>query len=402
MISVEEALKIILKNTQDFGVEEIPFLESVGRTLKEDILADRDFPPFNRVSMDGIAINQEYFKEGIRDFKIEGVQAAGAEQKTMKVASNCMEVMTGAVLPENTDTVIRYEDIVNENGIATIQIDSITGNQNVHQKGKDRSQGDLLIPKNRIITAAEIGVIATVGKATVKVAKTPKGMIVSTGDELVEVSETPLAHQIRRSNAFTLVSLLERLNIQAETSHITDDKELLKQKISGYLKDYDVLLFSGAVSKGKFDFLPEILEELKVQKLFHRVAQRPGKPFWFGRLVSEETRRDKIVFAFPGNPISTYVNCLVYFYPWFAKSAGFELKEETVILGKDVSFKPQLTYFLQVRIDVKFGHLVAFPIKGNGSGDLASLVEADGFIQLPKEQIEFKKGETFSFIRYRN
>jgi len=139
-----------------------------------------------------------------------------------------------------------------------------------------------------------------------------------------------------------------------------------------------------------------------VQKLFHRVAQRPGKPFWFGRLVSEETRRDKIVFAFPGNPISTYVNCLVYFYPWFAKSAGFELKEETVILGKDVSFKPQLTYFLQVRIDVKFGHLVAFPIKGNGSGDLASLVEADGFIQLPKEQIEFKKGETFSFIRYRN
>jgi len=402
MISVEEALQIILKNTQDFGVEEIPFLESVGRTLKEDILADRDFPPFNRVSMDGIAINQEYFKEGIRDFKIEGVQAAGAEQKTMKVASNCMEVMTGAVLPENTDTVIRYEDIVNENGIATIQIDSITGNQNVHQKGKDRSQGDLLIPKNRIITAAEIGVIATVGKATVKVAKTPKVMIVSTGDELVEVNEIPLAHQIRRSNAFTLVSLLERLNIQAETSHITDDKELLKQKISGYLNEYDVLLFSGAVSKGKFDFLPEILEELKVQKLFHRVAQRPGKPFWFGRLVSEETRRDKIVFAFPGNPISTYVNCLVYFYPWFAKSAGFELKEETVILGKDVSFKPQLTYFLQVRIDVKFGHLVAFPIKGNGSGDLASLVEADGFIQLPKEQIEFKKGETFSFIRYRN
>ena len=402
MISVEEALKIILKNTQDFGVEEIPFLESVGRTLKEDILADRDFPPFNRVSMDGIAINYRFFEQGNRAFIIEGIQPAGAEQQIMKVASNCMEVMTGAVLPENTDTVIRYEDVEINNGIATIQIDSITGNQNVHQKGKDRSQGDLLIPKNRIITAAEIGVIATVGKATVKVAKTPKVMIVSTGDELVEVSETPLAHQIRRSNAFTLVSLLERLNIQAETSHITDDKELLKQKISGYLKDYDVLLFSGAVSKGKFDFLPEILEELKVQKLFHRVAQRPGKPFWFGRLVSEETRRDKIVFAFPGNPISTYVNCLVYFYPWFAKSAGFELKEETVILGKDVSFKPQLTYFLQVRIDVKFGHLVAFPIKGNGSGDLASLVEADGFIQLPKEQIEFKKGETFSFIRYRN
>ena len=117
MISVQEALQTILNNTQDFGVEEIPFLKSVGRTLKEDILADRDFPPFNRVSMDGIAVNHRFFDQRIRAFFIEGVQAAGAEQKTMKVTSNCMEVMTGAVLPENTDTVIRYEDVVIENGI---------------------------------------------------------------------------------------------------------------------------------------------------------------------------------------------------------------------------------------------------------------------------------------------
>jgi len=415
MISVQQALQIILNNTQDFGVEEVLFLESVGRVLKEDIVADRDFPPFNRVSMDGIAINHNVFEKGIREFKIEGVQAAGAEKKTMEVDSNCMEVMTGAVLPENTDTVIRYEDLVIESGIATIQVDVINQRQNVHQKGKDRSQGDLLIPENRIITAAEIGVIATVGKSTVKVAKTPKVMIVSTGDELVEVDETPLAHQIRRSNAFTLVSLLEKLNIKSETSHIADDKSVLKQKIANYLKDYDVLLFSGAVSKGKFDFLPEVLEELGVEKLFHRVTQRPGKPFWFGHTVpsdianqdgvervEEGKKNNTVVFAFPGNPISTYVNCLVYFYSWFAKSVGFELKQEIVILGEGVSFKPQLTYFLQVRIEIKYGHLVAFPIKGNGSGDLASLVQADGFVQLPKEQIEFKKGETYPIIKYRN
>jgi molybdopterin molybdotransferase len=396
MISVQEALQTILNNTQDFGAEEIPFLESVGRVLKEDIAADRDFPPFNRVSMDGIAINHRFFEQGSRDFNIEGVQAAGAEQKVMKVDSNCMEVMTGSVLPDNTDTVIRYEDVEIKNGIARINVEVLELGKNIHTKGKDRSQGDLLIPKNSIITAAEIGVIATVGKATVKVTKMPKVMIVSTGDELVEVNEIPLAHQIRRSNAFTLVSLLEKLNIKAETSHIVDDKSILKQKIANYLKDYDVLLFSGAVSKGKFDFLPEVLEELRVEKLFHRVAQRPGKPFWFG------CREGKSVFAFPGNPISTYVNCLVYFYPWFAKSSGFELKEETVLLGEEVSFKPKLTYFLQVRIESKDGQQIAFPIKGNGSGDLASLVEADGFIQLPKEQTEFKKGKSFLFIRYRN
>ena len=421
MISVQEALQTILNNTQDFGVEEIPFLKSVGRTLKEDILADRDFPPFNRVSMDGIAVNHRFFDQGTRAFFIEGVQAAGAEQKTMKVASNCMEVMTGAVLPENTDTIIRYEDVVIENGIATISVHILELGKNIHSKGKDRAQGDLLISKNSIISAAEIGVLATVGKPTVKVAKMPNVMIVSTGDELVEVDEIPLAHQIRRSNAFTLVSLLERLNIQAKTAHITDNKELLKQKIETFLKEYDVLLFSGAVSKGKFDFLPEVLEELRVKKLFHRVAQRPGKPFWFGKLDTEPSQSDikkelnlkkgssislrhqlsKLVFAFPGNPVSTYVNCLVYFYPWFAKSVGFELKEETVILGEDVSFKPQLTFFLQVRVDIKFGQLVAFPVKGNGSGDLASLVEADGFIKLPTKQTTFKKGENYTIIRYR-
>lgn len=396
MISVQQALQIILNNTQDFGVEETSFLKSVGRVLKEDIYADRDFPPFNRVSMDGIAINQNYFLAGNRNFPIEGIQAAGAKQKVLKTDSNCMEVMTGAVLPENTDTVIRYEDVVINDGIATINLESVEQGKNIHDKGKDRSKGDLLIKQNTIISAAEIGVIATVGKSMVKVAKTPKVIIVSTGDELVEVDEIPLAHQIRRSNAFTLVSLLEKLNIKADTSHISDDKELLKQKIDFFLNNYDILLFSGAVSKGKYDFLPEVLEELQVEKLFHKVAQRPGKPFWYGR------KQEKSVFAFPGNPISTYVNCLVYFYPWFTKSIGVEFKHETVILGEDVSFKPQLTYFLQVRVDIKVGHLVAFPVKGNGSGDLASLVEADGFIQLPMEQTNFKKGETHSFIRYRS
>ena len=393
MISVAQALQTVLNSTQGFGVEEVPFLKSVGKVLKEDIVADRDFPPFNRVSMDGIAINHRFFEHGIIDFNVEGIQAAGAEQKTMTIDSNCMEVMTGAVLPINTDTVIRYEDVQIKNGIASINLNILELGKNIHSKGKDRIQGDLLIEKNTIISAAEIGVIATVGKATVKVAKTPKVIIVSTGDELVEVNENPLAHQIRRSNAFTLVSLLKKLGIKAKTSHIADDKEVLQQKIANYLKKYDVLIFSGAVSKGKFDFLPAVLAELKVEKLFHRITQRPGKPFWYG------VKNNKPVFAFPGNPISTFVNCLAYFYPWYYKSVGIKVKEEMTILGEDVSFKPSLTYFLQVKLENKFGHLVAFPITGNGSGDLASLIKTDAFIQLPNDRVEFKKGEVFSDIK---
>ena len=399
MIQVEQALQTILENTQDFttdaSIEEVPFLDSLGRVLKEDIVADRDFPPFNRVAMDGIAINHRFFEHGVRDFKIEGVQPAGSPQEKLENAAHCYEVMTGAVLPENCDTVIGYEDVTISTLMATVNLEELVKGKNIHTQGQDRQQGDVLIPKNRIITPAEMGVIASVGKATVKVAKVPKVMIVSTGDELVEVDQTPEAHQIRRSNSFTLVSLLDRFHIKADTDHIVDNKEKLKEKIASYLENYDALIFSGAVSKGKFDFLPEVLEELSVEKLFHRVAQRPGKPFWFG------CRNEKSIFAFPGNPVSTYVNCLVYFYPWYAKSTGFELKKETVILGDDVTFKPDLTYFLQVKIEIKYGHLVAMPVKANGSGDLVSLVDADGFIQLPKDQTEFKKGETHSFLRYR-
>ncbi len=414
MISVEEALQTILNTPKNFGTEEIPFLKSVGRTLREDIVADRDFPPFDRVSMDGIAIDHQQFKNKRRIFLIEGIQAAGSEQKSLKNPENCIEVMTGAILPKNSNAVIPYELIEIENGIATITINEVNEGQNIHQKGKDGKIGDLLIQKNTKISPAEIGVLATVGKSTVKVAGQPKVMIVSTGDELVEVDEHPLTHQIRRSNVYTLVSLLEMLKITSETAHITDDKSVLKEKIKTYLETFDVLLFSGAVSKGKFDFLPEVLEELGVKKQFHRVAQRPGKPFWFGNAVSltisergvyqskeKEYQKNTIVFAFPGNPISTFVNCLVYFYPWYQKSIGLELKTETAILAEDIVFKPNLTYFLQVKLDSRFGHSVATPIQGNGSGDLASLVQADGFIQLPKEKTEFKKGEVFPIIRYR-
>ena len=422
MISVEEALQTILNSAQDFGVEEIPFIQSVGRVLKEDIKADRDFPPFNRVSMDGIAIDYSSFKKGQRTFIIEGIQAAGSEQITLQNSENCIEVMTGAVLPNNTTAVIRYEDVVIENNLARVSIETVKEHQNIHQKGKDGKTGDVLITQNTIISAAEIGVLATVGKSTVKVAKQPKIMIVSTGDELVGVDETPLEHQIRRSNVFTLVSLLERLNISSETAHLTDDKPALKKKIEKYLQNYDVLLFSGAVSKGKYDFLPEVLDELGVEKLFHRVAQRPGKPFWYGRAASlgikqvdvdknglkntnkhteNKSQKNTIVFAFPGNPISTFVNCLAYFYPWYYKSVEVEQQEENAILANNVTFKPNLTYFLQVQLSYRFGHLIATPIKGNGSGDLASLVHTDAFIKLPTDQTEFKKGEVFPIIRYR-
>lgn len=408
MINVAEASQLILENSQDYGCEPVGFMESMGRVLKEDIVADRDFPPFDRVCMDGIAVDFESFSKGRRSFVIEDVQAAGSPQKKIHNPECCLEVMTGAILPSGVDVVIPYELVTIDNGVATTDLDEVKLLQNIHLKAKDKAKGDLLIPKNRKISAAEIGVFATVGKTSVLVAKQPKILIVSTGDELVEVSDVPLDHQIRRSNVYSLQALLLDLGLSSETKHLADDKESLLKEIGGYLNTYDVLMFSGAVSKGKFDFIPEVLDELGVEKLFHKVKQRPGKPFWFGRITSSimNTQSEKlgktVVFAFPGNPVSTYVNCLKYFYPWYQKSVyGKENEMEFAKLDVDFNFKPSLAYFLQVKLINKKADLYASPVMGNGSGDLANLTKADALLELPADRIEFKKGEVYPIIKYR-
>lgn len=397
MISSSQALAYILENSIDFGTEEVAMMESLGRVLKETIVADRDFPPFDRVSMDGIAIDFQAFKTGVKSFSVEAIQGAGQAAKSLTSTSGCIEVMTGSILPKNCDTVVRYEDLSIDNQIASLRVKELNQGQNVHPQGSDRQKGDILIRKNTLISAAEIGVLSTVGKTTVTVAKQPSVMIISTGDELVDIDQTPEVHQIRRSNAYTLIALLNSLGLKAKSDHINDNYEELKERISHYLDSYDVLLFSGAVSKGKFDYLPKVLDELGVEKKFHKVAQRPGKPFWFG------VKNTTSIFAFPGNPVSTFIGCLKYFFPWYRKSLDLPYNVQgKAILGDDVTFKPDLTYYLQVKLDVNGGLKIAKPVTGNGSGDLANLVEIDGFLELPADKDIFTSGETYPLIQFRS
>lgn len=397
MTTVEQATQTILSNPLSFGVELVPLHKANGHILKEDLVADRDFPPFNRVSMDGIAFRFDCFDKGQRHFKIEGLQAAGAEQMSLGNNENCLEVMTGAVLPKGTDTVVRYEDVLVKDGNATVQIDAVKFQQNIHQKGTDRLAGALIVKQGCKITPAEIGVAATIGKVHLKVLKLPKVAVISTGDELVEVGEKPLAHQIRKSNVHNLAAAVSQRGIIPDLFHLPDEKIAIHEILSKLLESHDALLLSGGVSAGKLDYIPEVLEELKVEKLFHKVSQRPGKPFWFGK------SENAVVFAFPGNPVSSFSCLNRYFFPWLRTC--FELppfEEKYAVLGKDFYFKPDLTYFLQVKIDFgKDGKITAFPIEGKGSGDLANLVDADAFMELPKGRNEFRQGESFPVFFYR-
>lgn len=390
MITVEQATRIILQNALDFNEETIPLHRAAGRILRENLAADRDFPPFDRVSMDGIAIAFEAFAAGQRVFPVEGMQAAGTPHKSLTQKNNCLEVMTGAVLPAHTDTVIRYEDIEMNDGKAVILIEEISKRQNIHGQGTDRRMGDVIVPAGRKISPAEIGIAATIGKSSLRVAGLPKIAVISTGDELIEVEEQPLPHQIRKSNVHTLAAVLSGWGIEASLLHLQDDPAEIREVLGDCLQKFDALILSGGVSMGKFDHVPAVLEQLGVQQLFHKISQRPGKPFWFGK--GERT----VVFAFPGNPVSSFLCMFRYFQPWLRAGWGLPpVETRYATLEEDFFFKPDLTYFLQVKLNYRDGAIFAKPIAGQGSGDLANLVETDAFLELPKERQVFQKGEVF-------
>ncbi|MGV3587809.1 MAG: molybdopterin molybdotransferase MoeA [Adhaeribacter sp.] len=402
MITVAEATRLIQENTITLPITEVALTEANGCVLRENIYADRDFPPFHRVSMDGIAIQFASFQAGEDTFGIEGIQLAGVPAQRLEQLDNCLEVMTGAILPGNTDTVIRYEDlkIFERNGIRYAHVFAAPKGrmQNVHQRGSDRQAADLLIPAGTLLSPAEIAVIATVGKTTVQVTQPPRIAIISTGDELVAITEMPLPHQIRQSNSYMLQAALQEQGVKAERFHLRDDKADLLAELKNLLSRFDALILSGGVSKGKADFVPEVLTELGVQKLFHEVAQRPGKPFWFGRVAN-----GPVVFALPGNPVSTFVCFYKYVRPWVQASFGAPAAlTPKAILQEETVFRLDLTYFLPVKVAVgSSGMLVANPVHMGGSGDFAALLSADGFLELPPKQNTFSAGEVYVFYGFR-
>jgi len=407
MVSVFEAEQIIQAQARSYGRGLVPFESALGRVLAEDIKADRDLPPCNRVTMDGIAISYAAFENGIRSFNIKATIAAGDAPVEIENENECVEIMTGGALPDTTDTVIRYEDVDIKNGNATILTDDIKKGQNLHRKGRDKKQGDIVATANRVIDPALVSMAASVGKSMLLVKQLPKVVIISTGGELVNVAAQPTDWQVRRSNNYAVRAVLQQYGLQADMLHIPDEPEITKEQISNCIAQYDVLILSGGVSMGKFDYVPQALEELQVTKLFHKVQQRPGKPFWFGKHTN-----GALVFAFPGNPVSTFMCLHRYFLPWLEASlkqmpnlnsnripipnSQFPIPKLCAILNAAVTFVAPLQYFVQVKLNInEQGQLLATPMEGNGSGDFANLLDTDAFMELPLERSNFSKGEVF-------
>ncbi|MSU48892.1 MAG: molybdopterin molybdenumtransferase MoeA [Opitutus sp.] len=398
MLTPAEAERLILENTVLFHREDCPLAAAQGRVLRTDLRADRDLPPFDRVTMDGFALRAASLAAGGAIFRVEGLQAAGMRAfKLGPAADACIEVMTGAVVPEGADCVVPYEETTRDGGNVTFTgtaVQFVAGHA-IHRRGSDHRAGEVIVRSGSRLTGREIAVAAACGRSVLTVSHLPKVAVVATGDELVEVDAPVAPHQIRRSNDYALRAALMAAGFPTvERFHFRDVRDEIEHLLWHIVAEFDVVVISGGVSKGKYDHLPAELDRQGVKKIFHGVAQRPGKPFWFG-----VSARNTPVFALPGNPVSAYTCLHRYVLPALAHAGGLAAAPTRyVALAAPVMFKPKLAFLLPVRLaSGPHAELLATPDPSNTSGDFAGLLATDGFVELPAGPTEFPAGTLAPF-----
>jgi len=399
VLTPAEADQLIGQHLQCLPIESLPLAQCAGAVLRENIYAERDQPPYHRVAMDGVALDSQAVGAGSRSFHVQATQAAGDAPLTLASAADCIEVMTGAVLPSGCDSVVPVERLKIEHGQAQLAVDvRVEPWQNVHRRASDTQQGTLLLRAGQRLRAPEIAIAASAGMARIRVASQPMLAVISTGNELIEPGEPVLAHQVRRSNAYAIVSALREHGFQrVADDHIHDDAGELRARLRFHLETHDVLVLSGGVSMGRFDLVPQVLEELGVRTVFHKVAQRPGKPLWFGVAPSGAA-----VFGLPGNPVSTLVCLTRYVLPALRGSLGQSPeRSERMALSAPLTVTPPLTHFIPVRLEQDdWGRDWAVPAPTNGSGDFTALAGTEGFVELPPGPNTYAKGFVTRLYRW--
>jgi len=381
MLQPAEAAAAIAASLGALPVESCRLADAAGRVLRADVHAEREQPPFDRVAMDGIAISSAACADGRRSFRIAGVVAAGAPPATLGDAGECLEVMTGAVLPPGADAVVPFEQLAIAAGVATLA-DGLRPVPwvNIHRRGSDVADGARVLEAGALLRAPEVAIAAGAGRAALSVARRPSVAVVSTGDELVAPGAPLAAWQLRRSNAYGVAAALRaRGLVEVTDDHVPDDPAVMQDRLAGHLERHDVLVLSGGVSAGRFDHVPAVLGKLGVRRVFHKVAQRPGMPFWFGVGAG-----GRAVFGLPGNPVSTLVCLMRYVVPALARLAGAPLPVAPCLpLADAFEVRHGLTAFLPVdRAAGADGALVLEPHPTHGSGDFTALAGTIGFVEL--------------------
>jgi molybdopterin molybdotransferase len=294
---------------------------------------------------------------------------------------------------------VQVERLSSADGYVEIEADvAAPAWDNVHRRASDRTQGALLLATGNLLHAPEIAVAASAGMARVRVSSQPAIVVISTGNELVEPGDPIAPHQIRRSNSYAVAAALRQRGFQrVADDHLPDDESVLRERLRIHLNTHEVLVLSGGVSMGRFDLIPKVMEQIGVRCVLHSIAQRPGRPMWFGT-----SQQGRAVFALPGNPVSTLVCLVRYVVPALYAAMGLPARGcERIALGAPISWKQRLTGFVPVRVSHdEWARPWATPCFTNGSGDFASLALTDGFIELPPGPADFTKGYVAKLYRW--
>ena len=391
MISVEEALKIILQESHVLEGEEKDILSCLNKILADDVYSRDNLPPFDKSAMDGYAIKSEdtdLYEDGISiNLEVVDLIKAGESSNKELINGQAMKIMTGAPLPKGANAVIQIEKVKVHEDILYIS-ENVKNGFNVIKLGEEIKVGDMALKKGTLIRPTEIGILASLGYSKIKVHRDPIIAIITTGDELVDLNETPKFGQIRNSNEYSLKALVLNLGLEALSLGIVEDKkDTLKNKVKEALEKADIVITSGGASVGDFDFVEQVLNEINADIKFQSVAIKPGKPISFAVIDK------KLFFSLPGNPLSAITTFEEFVKPACEKMLGKNMESDNtfpVILAEDFKEKEGRRKYIYVNIKAENRKLYAYKVGSQSSNQLITMSKANGIIIMP-EGIKYKR-----------
>jgi molybdopterin molybdotransferase len=397
MIPVAEAIRIIKDQARPLPAESIALASALGRVLAEDVAADSDLPPFDRAQMDGYAVRSADVMNVPARLRVVGESAAGRGWHKTLSAGEAVRIMTGAPVPAGADSVQKVEVTNERDGIVEIREATQPG-QFIVNCASEVKAGEIVLRTGDEINGAMMAALASFGYAEVLVRKRPRVAVLATGTELVAVQEKPGPDQIRDSNSYSLGAYAQLAGAEVERLPLAgDDPELLKREIAEAASRSDVLILSGGVSMGVYDFTKTALGSLDAEIFFERVSLRPGKPTVFARLGST------LVFGLPGNPVSVSVTFNLFARTALRAMQGCKdaaMTEETALLSRGVKGAKERASYLPARLLTDDdGRLIAEPLKWGGSSDFVAFARATALVIVPEGVSYFDAGAKVRVVR---
>jgi molybdopterin molybdotransferase len=402
MISVREALERVLRDISPGGAENVVLPQARGRVLAEAVQATRDVPSFRNAAMDGYAVRADDVAAAAPQHPVRlpilEVIGAGAVPRRTVEHGTATKIMTGSPMPDGADTVVRVEDTAEGDGQVSI-LARVSPGASVRHPGEDMKAGETVLTAGHVLRPADIGLLASLGVAVVRVARRPVAAILATGDELVELGQPLGPGQIVNSNAYTLAAAVEEAGGVARVLGIVrDTPETTRERFREAFSS-DLVLSTGGVSMGTFDLVRQTLAELGVEERFWKIAQKPGKPMTFG------VRAGVPIFGLPGNPVSSLVCFYLYVRPALRRMQGLNhlhLPAITATAEEPLRTAAGLTEFVRCTVTGEPG---AYRVRATGSqssGVLRSLSLGQGLIVVPPEVTTIERGSTVRVILLNN